>query len=193
MIKNIRNCCRRRWLLLRSVDAVYHWIGLSSLAILLFKVVVLNDIPAPVRFMSSVSPVVEGVLGSVIASYIFYLLCIHPPIFAAKKITADFEHSILLRIKLSFESHLRGISPTLNYDSTEQEIYAVFLALAPPAKRHHWGYRVIHLLSLTGSFIFRTATSIFTRMSCACWIPGWLWILKRSTPLIRFPAVLGSR
>ncbi|MBE5201990.1 hypothetical protein IG612_05035 [Pectobacterium sp. FL60-S17] len=134
MIKNIRNCCRRRWLLLRSVDAVYHWIGISSLAILLFKVVVLNDIPAPVRFMSSVSPVVEGVLGSVIASYIFYLLCIHPPIFAAKKTTADFEHSILLRIKLSFESHLRGISPTLNYDSTEQEIYAVFLALAPSSK-----------------------------------------------------------
>ncbi|MBJ9111154.1 hypothetical protein I5449_07135 [Citrobacter sp. FDAARGOS_156] len=48
MIKNIRNCCRSRGLLLRSVDAVYHWIGLSSLAILLFKVVVLNDIPAPV-------------------------------------------------------------------------------------------------------------------------------------------------
>lgn len=131
MIKTIRTRCRTLRLLLRSVDAAYHGIGLGSLAILLFKVVVLNDIPAPVRFMSSVSPVVEGVLGSVIASYIFYLLCIHPPIFSAKKNTADFAHPILLRIKLSFESDLRGISSTLNVDSTEQEFVAAFTALSP--------------------------------------------------------------
>lgn len=76
--------CKETYRFLRSVDALYHWIGLGSLVVLLSKVAVLNSIPAPLHFMSAISPVVEGILGSVIASYIFYMFCIHPPVFAEK-------------------------------------------------------------------------------------------------------------
>lgn len=50
--KNMRERCKETYRFLRSVDALYHWIGLGSLVVLLFKVAVLNCIPAPLHFMS---------------------------------------------------------------------------------------------------------------------------------------------
>lgn len=129
--KKMRYRCTNIWLFIRSVDAVYHWLGVGSLAILLAKVLVLNSIPAPLRFMSAVSPVVEGVLGSVIASYIFYLFCVHPQTFKERKTSAAFVNQILTRIKKSFESHIKSISDTLNDDSTEADFEAVFTKLDP--------------------------------------------------------------
>ncbi|HAS1065202.1 TPA: hypothetical protein I3789_004636 [Enterobacter cloacae] len=129
--KNMRDRCATLWLFFSSAGAAYHWIGFGSLAVLLVKVLVLNGIPAPLRVMSAVSPVVEGVLGSVIASYIFYLLCIHPQVYKEKKTSAAFVNLILTRIKNSFEGHLKDISPTLNYDSTAQDFDVVFTALDP--------------------------------------------------------------
>jgi hypothetical protein len=123
--------CIKIWRFLSSADALYHWIGLGSLAVLLIKVLVLNGIAAPLRFMSAVSPVVESVLGSVIASYIFYMFCIHPPVFAEKKTSAVFVNFILTRIKKSFEDHMRGISPTLSYDSAADDFYKAFTGIAP--------------------------------------------------------------
>ncbi|EKN3387400.1 hypothetical protein ACPSVR_004173 [Yersinia enterocolitica] len=132
--KNMRERCKETYRFLRSVDALYHWIGLGSLVVLLFKVAVLNCIPAPLHFMSAVSPVVEGILGSVIASYIFYMFCIHPPVFAEKKTSAAFVNFILTRIKKGFDEHLRNVSSTLSYDSTEQDFYATFTGINPFAR-----------------------------------------------------------
>lgn len=119
------------WHFLRAVDAPYHWIGLGSFAVLLVKVLILNSIPAPLDFMSAVSPVVEGILGSVIASYIFYIFCIHPPLYTEKKTSAAFVHFILARITKSFEEHIKGLSATLSYDSTADDFYQVFTGLSP--------------------------------------------------------------
>lgn len=123
--------CSAVWQFFSAADALYHWIGLGSFVGLLFKVLVLNDIPAPLSFMSAVSPVVEGILGSVIASYIFYIFCIHPPLYAEKKTSAAFVNFILIRITKSFEEHLRGISATLSYDSTADEFYQAFTGITP--------------------------------------------------------------
>ncbi|EBS4817016.1 hypothetical protein DQY92_19485 [Salmonella enterica subsp. enterica serovar Javiana] len=122
------------WRFLRAVDAPYHWIGLGSFAVLLVKVLILNSIPAPLDFMSAVSPVVEGILGSVIASYIFYIFCIHPPLYTEKKTSAAFVNFILTRITRSFEEHIKGVSATLSYDSTADDFYQVFTGLSPFTK-----------------------------------------------------------
>ncbi|ENT6814896.1 hypothetical protein ACFF2W_004414 [Enterobacter kobei] len=123
--------CAKIWNFLRTVDSYYHWLGLGSFVILLIKVLFLNGIPAPLRFMSAVSPVVEGILGSVIASYTFYIFCIHPSLYAEKKTSASFVNFILTRIAKSFEEHLKGISATLSYDSTEDDFYRAFTGLSP--------------------------------------------------------------
>lgn len=81
--------------------------------------------------MSAVSPVVEGILGSVIASYIFYIFCIHPPLYAEKKTSASFVNFILTRMTKSFEEHLRGISDKLSYDATAEEFYTAFTCIDP--------------------------------------------------------------
>lgn len=134
MSKNKTGKRMAMWRFLSTVDAPYHLIGLGSATALLFKVIILNDIPAPLHFMSAVSPVVEGILGSVIASYIFYLFCIHPPVYADKKTSASFVNFILKRINVSFEEHLKGISATLNYESTADEFYTAFTGINPFTK-----------------------------------------------------------
>lgn len=134
MSKNRTGKLMKVWRFLRAVDAPYHWIGLGSFAVLLVKVLILNSIPAPLDFMSAVSPVVEGILGSVIASYIFYIFCIHPPLYTEKKTSAAFVNFILTRITRSFEEHIKGISATLSYDSTAADFYQVFTGLSPFTK-----------------------------------------------------------
>jgi hypothetical protein len=131
MSKKKRGKCTVAWRLFRSADPLYHWIGLGSFAILLIKVLVLNNISAPLHFMSAVSPVVEGILGSVIASYIFYIFCIHPPIYAEKKTSATFVNFILTRISKNFEQHLARISATLGYHSTSDEFLSAFTGIDP--------------------------------------------------------------
>ncbi|WP_205954849.1 hypothetical protein [Pantoea stewartii] len=134
MNKNKTGKLMKVWRFLRAVDAPYHWIGLGSFAVLLVKVLILNSIPAPLDFMSAVSPVVEGILGSVIASYIFYIFCIHPPLYTEKKTSAAFVNFILTRITRSFEDHIKGVSATLSYDSTADDFYQVFTGLSPFTK-----------------------------------------------------------
>lgn len=131
MTKKKPGKCTAAWRFFRSADLLYHWIGLGSFAILLIKVLVLNNISAPLRFMSAVSPVVEGILGSVIASYIFYIFCIHPPIYAERKTSATFVNFILTRISKNFEQHLTGISATLGYHSTPDEFLSAFTGIDP--------------------------------------------------------------
>lgn len=131
MSKKKRGKCTAAWQFFRSADPLYHWIGLGSFAILLIKVLVLNNISAPLRFMSAVSPVVEGILGSVIASYIFYIFCVHPPIYAEKKTSASFVNFILTRISKNFERHLTGISASLGYHSTSDEFVRAFTGINP--------------------------------------------------------------
>lgn len=131
MTKKKQGKCTAAWRFFRSADPLYHWIGLGSFAILLIKVLILNNISAPLRFMSAVSPVVEGILGSVIASYIFYIFCIHPPIYAEKKTSASFVNFILTRISKNFKQHLKEISATLGYHSTSDEFLSAFTGIAP--------------------------------------------------------------
>jgi len=131
MSKTKSGICKGVWRFLCAADPLYHWIGLGSFAFLLAKVLVLNNIPAPLSFMSAVSPVVEGILGSVIASYIFYIFCIHPSLYAEKKTSASFVNFILTRITKSFEEHLRGISDKLSYDATAEEFYTAFTCIDP--------------------------------------------------------------
>lgn len=131
MSKKKRGKFTAAWRFFRSADPLYHWIGLGSFAILLIKVLVLNNISAPLRFMSEVSPVGEGILGSVIASYIFYISCIHPPIYAEKKTSASFVNFILTRISTIFKQHLEEISATLGYHSTSDEFLSAFTGIDP--------------------------------------------------------------
>lgn len=141
LMKKIRNVGQ----FLKTMDVVYHYIGLGSLLALIIKTLFFNDIPAPLPFFSKVSPVVDGILGSVIASYIFYMFCIYPPMFREKKTSAVFVNFILKRIKLSFADQMRGVSDTLNYDSTSEDFLRAFEGIVPwkntaPLKIYVEGY-----------------------------------------------------
>lgn len=62
---------------LRSVPKPLNRIAFLSLSILAIKVLYLNNIPAPVRFFYDLGVLTDALAGSVVASYIFYLVQVH--------------------------------------------------------------------------------------------------------------------
>jgi hypothetical protein len=119
------------FLFFKSAGRVYHFIGIGGLMILSIKILWLNDIQAPFHFMSKISNAFEGVLGSIIASYIFYLFCIHPSVFEEKRTRALFLDSMLNRITSSFQSYINGTSVHLNSHSSLSDVREHFSTLDP--------------------------------------------------------------
>jgi hypothetical protein len=64
-------------LFIRTIPATLNWLALISLGVLLLKSFVFDKIPEPMRGLSNLGIVVEGLLVSVLASYIFYLIVVH--------------------------------------------------------------------------------------------------------------------
>lgn len=70
-------------------------------------------------------------MGSVIASYVFYVFCIHPAIFKERRVSAIFLNFILKRMVKLFEVNIKGVSDSLNLNSTCEDVKVAFLKLAP--------------------------------------------------------------
>lgn len=119
------------YLFFKSAGRVYHFIGIGGLIILFVKILWINDIQAPFHFMSKISNAFEGVLGSIIASYIFYLFCIHPSVFEEKRTRALFLDSMLNRITATFQSYINGTSVHLNSHSSLSDVREHFSTLDP--------------------------------------------------------------
>lgn len=66
-----------RSLRLRRVPIQINWLAGLSVTTLLVKTLALNQIPEPVFGMHSLGVVAEGVLGSIVASYVFYIIVVH--------------------------------------------------------------------------------------------------------------------
>jgi hypothetical protein len=62
---------------IRTIPKTINWLALTSLCLLLLKVFVLNQIAEPFRGVHELGLVFEGVLASVLASYVFYLIVVH--------------------------------------------------------------------------------------------------------------------
>lgn len=63
--------------LVRTASPAANALAISALALLLLKLVVLNRIVAPVLLFYDLGLLVESVLASVVASYVFYLVVVH--------------------------------------------------------------------------------------------------------------------
>jgi hypothetical protein len=61
----------------KTMPTTLNWLALLSLALLLIKILYLNQIPELFKGATQLGHVGEGVLGSVLASYVFYLVVIH--------------------------------------------------------------------------------------------------------------------
>lgn len=66
-------------LFFRTIPLAVNLILLVSFVALCIKVLWLNTIPAPMEWMVSFGLIVEGILTSIIASYVFYLFVVHYP------------------------------------------------------------------------------------------------------------------
>lgn len=64
-------------LYLRTIPKTLNWLALVSLVVLALKVFVLNSTPQLFRGAYELGVVFEGVLGSTLASYVFYLIVVH--------------------------------------------------------------------------------------------------------------------
>jgi hypothetical protein len=61
----------------RTIPKAIALSGAASLSALLAKALVLDQFPAPFRWMNAAGDVVTGLLGSVVASVVFYLIATH--------------------------------------------------------------------------------------------------------------------
>jgi hypothetical protein len=61
----------------KTIPPSLNWLAFSALMVLFLKVFILNRIPEPISGLSKLGLVAEGVLGSIIASYMFYLIVVH--------------------------------------------------------------------------------------------------------------------
>jgi hypothetical protein len=70
---NLRNGLTELWRFLRSTPRVANLFALATLVLWLFKVLYLDSIPGPFRAAYDLGRVVEGILSSIIAAWVFYL------------------------------------------------------------------------------------------------------------------------
>ncbi len=64
-------------LYLKTIPKALNWLGLASLFVLIIKIFSLNRIPELFRGGYELGIVFEGLLASVFASYVFYLIVVH--------------------------------------------------------------------------------------------------------------------
>jgi hypothetical protein len=64
-------------LFFRTIPATMNWLAFGSIILLILKIFKFNLIQEPIVGLSSLGLVFEGLLASVLASYIFYILVVH--------------------------------------------------------------------------------------------------------------------
>lgn len=64
-------------LFVRTIPPALNWLASGAVLVLLAKVFLFNQIPEPLPSFSQLGLVFEGVLASVLASYVFYLIVVH--------------------------------------------------------------------------------------------------------------------
>lgn len=64
-------------LFVRTIPPALNWLASGTTALLLLKIFLLNQIAEPLPGLMSLGVVFEGVLASVLASYVFYLIVVH--------------------------------------------------------------------------------------------------------------------
>ncbi|MBS4429233.1 hypothetical protein E2566_13835 [Pectobacterium punjabense] len=120
---------------IKSINSLYHKIGVGALLLLIVKCLVLNKITAPFTWMYDVSAVVEGVLASIIASYIFYVVAIYPEIYKDKCRSSVFVISRLRIITTSFQTHIQEFgkkaSIDLDVNSSVDDVGKAILNISP--------------------------------------------------------------
>ena len=65
------------WLLIRSAAPTANILAVISLALLTLKILILNGYAAPVHIMHDLGVLMDSILASVVASYVFYLIVVH--------------------------------------------------------------------------------------------------------------------
>lgn len=64
-------------LFIRTIPSALNWLASATVATLLLKVFLLNQIEEPISGLMQLGFVFEGVLASVLASYVFFLIVVH--------------------------------------------------------------------------------------------------------------------
>lgn len=64
-------------LFLRTIPTALNWLATATAATLLLKIFLLNQIAEPIPGFMQLGLVFDGILASVLASYVFYLIVVH--------------------------------------------------------------------------------------------------------------------
>ena len=94
----------------RTIPRSLNWLAAFSLTVLLLKVFLLNKISEPIAGMSELGVIVEGILGSVIASYVFYLIVVHLKELADKRVIYPHVTKWACRVVGDCNSQLSAVS-----------------------------------------------------------------------------------
>lgn len=124
----------------RTIPRALNYLLLASATVLLAKVLVLNRIPEPLPGLSQLGLAVEGVIASIFASYVFYLLVVHYKEVKDKRLVYDYALRWARLIVADCETQLTEICRHTGRQAvslstlTQQDIEQAFATIAPHGK-----------------------------------------------------------
>lgn len=98
------------WKFLKSASRSATYLALGALVTLAVKVLILNRWPAPFSYLYDFGVLIEAILASVVASYVFYLLVVHLKEVSDREIVAPYIDHHSNRVVTECESQLKELN-----------------------------------------------------------------------------------
>jgi hypothetical protein len=122
--------------LLKSASREANFLAVLSILLLVLKVFVLDRIPAPFAGAYETGIIVEGILSSVIASYLFYLFVIHLREFSDKETIQPYIRKHAMRVAGYCAAQVKAVAAAAEHDlslsgSSVEAVTAAFRKIAP--------------------------------------------------------------
>ena len=124
--------------LLQSVPRVANFVAGASLALLVLKALVLNQMPGAFTGAQALGALADAILTSVVASYIFFVIVVHLPNARDRQLVrphvARHANHVVAFCRQQLNALGSATSTTLNFDSlSRDELRAAFQATNPNA------------------------------------------------------------
>ena len=122
--------------LLRSVPRVANIVAGASLALLVLKALILNQMPGAFAGAQELGALADSILTSIVASYIFFVMVVHLPSARDRLLVrphvARHANQVVQFCRQQLNALGNATSTTLDFDSlSPDELHAAFLATNP--------------------------------------------------------------
>jgi hypothetical protein len=141
---------------LRATPTGLHWVGGVCLAILLFKIVSLNQIPEQFPHAHELGLLSENLLAAIVAAYIFFVISYQLPLVLERQavgpsiamLADQVVNSVVTFVyEVNFHLNARHGTATLPTPVTEKLITDLFSRISPNAPSPVWQRRTLAVMS----------------------------------------------